>query len=51
VALRIHSVVSHGDTGYLAGMGFGAAGARNAAMVVLVGEFRLTRPASGSVPV
>src|SRR6476620_3414377 len=46
-----HCVVSHGDTRLLAGMGLGAAGVRNAAMVVLVEEFRLTRPASGSVPV
>src|SRR6478609_2003008 len=32
-------------------MGLGAAGARNAAIVVLVDEFRLTRLTSASVPV
>src|SRR5579859_6902968 len=51
VALTTHTVVSHGDTRLLAGIGLGAAGARNAAMVVLVEEFRLTKPTSASVPV
>src|SRR5215475_4154715 len=46
-----HSVVSAGETRLLAGIGLGAGRARMELMVVLVEEFRFTRPASGSVPV
>src|ERR1051326_405089 len=46
-----HCVVSVGETRLLDGIGLGAGTARIEAMVVLVEEFRLTRPESGSVPV
>jgi len=46
-----HCVFSVGATRLLDGMGLGAGTARREAMVVLVEEFRLTKPASGSVPV
>jgi hypothetical protein len=51
VAVTTQSVVSVGETRLLAGMGLGAGAARKEVMVVAVGAFRLTKPASGSVPV
>src|SRR5215471_13489835 len=45
------TVVSGPATRLFAGIGFGAVNARIDAIVVLVEEFRLTMPASGSVPV
>ncbi len=51
VALMTQSVVSAGATRLFAGMGFGAVNARMFVMVVFVGALRLTKCASGSVPV
>src|SRR5215831_19610119 len=46
-----HTVVSAGLTRLFVGIGLGVVKARMFATVVLVGAWRLTMPASGSVPV
>jgi len=51
VALITQTVVSSGDIRLLDGIVLGAGKARMEVMVVLVVEFRLTRPTSASVPV